>query len=168
MGRSRTSRTEHRAAVRAVGAGPLELLLPAGRRIAREPGPDAGDRRAVSGPAVFRQSPDGRTVWRGTRAGAAVDASDGDCGGLHHLSGPLKPLQPGPARLPGSSAGCSVSSGLAATQSFYTVALRRRDLGLAGDRFEDACADRLLISCRLFCRTALAAVRSSGSRRRMV
>src|SRR3990172_8044529 len=56
---------------------PIDVLLPAAHRNARESGPDAGHRRGVSEAAVLRQPTHRAGTRRESQTGATPDAGDG-------------------------------------------------------------------------------------------
>ena len=82
MHRIGTRRVLDHPPVRAVGAGAEHVLLSGNRRIGREPGADAADRRAVFADAVLRQPEAGRRAGGEPQARAAADAADGHRGDL--------------------------------------------------------------------------------------
>lgn len=85
MDRGGGERVVNRGAMRVGGTSPFDLLLRAGRGERREPGVDAGDRRAVPEAAVLRVATDDGLAWGagvgGEReASGAVDAGNGFAG----------------------------------------------------------------------------------------
>jgi hypothetical protein len=66
MDRAESCAVEHHAAVRAAGAVPQHVLLPAASGECRESGVHAADRRAVSAGAILRQPEDWPRCWAST------------------------------------------------------------------------------------------------------
>lgn len=64
--------------VRVVGTRAKHVVQPTRRRIGREPGALAADRRAVPPAAVLRQSQNGRSAGDQSQACATADVPDGD------------------------------------------------------------------------------------------
>jgi transposase InsO family protein len=82
MCRTGTQEAVDRAAVRFARAGAQHMVLQASRRIGREPGADASDRRAVLADPVLRQPQVSGGAGRQSQAHWAADARDGHRGNL--------------------------------------------------------------------------------------
>ncbi len=81
MDRTRTSATEHRAAVRFAGAIPLQLLLPAAAGERRKSAADASHRRTLFGVSLLREPPFRRRDFRRMAGSAPVRRSIRICCG---------------------------------------------------------------------------------------
>ena len=102
MDRPKTFSAQRATAVRTVGNGALQLLLPTARRERGELAAAARTRRVVLTMSIFRQPQNGLQAGRGARAGAAADAHFGHRSSLRQAA--IEPSGAGPRSVSVSAA----------------------------------------------------------------